>query len=133
MSFMVVTLVVIGILTLAVSMASVGIISKQPDRRLWRYMDSKGLIKFENYNIMTTVEYVRLREDAMKKGKNWSNIVEGVAVIGTAESARNKVKYLSKNSRLLWRGLHTRKFDGRRILLAEAESIIAEERNKRNN
>ncbi len=130
---MVVTLVVIGILTLAVSMASVGIISKQPDRRLWRYMDSKGLIKFENYNIMTTVEYVRLREDAMKKGKNWSNIVEGVAVIGTAESARNKVKYLSKNSRLLWRGLHTRKFDGRRILLAEAESIIAEERNKRNN
>ena len=110
MSLMVAILVVMGILTLAVSLASVGIVSKQPYRRLWRYMDSRGLIKFENYNIMTTVEYVRLREDAMKKGRTWSNIVEGVAVIGTAESARNKVKFLGKNSRLLWRGLHSRKF-----------------------
>ena len=133
MSFMIVVLVVIGILTLTVSLVSVGIVSKQPDRRLWRYMDSRGLIKFENYNIMTTVEYVRLREDAMSKGRNWSNIVEGVAVIGTAESARNKVKFLGKNSRLLWRGLHSRKFAGRRIMLAEAEEIISEEKNKRNN
>jgi|ETN02SMinimDraft_4_1059925.scaffolds.fasta_scaffold30192_3 hypothetical protein len=133
MSLMVAILVVMGILTLAVSLASVGIVSKQPDRRLWRYMDSRGLIKFENYNIMTTVEYVRLREDAMSKGRNWSNIVEGVAVIGTAESARNKVKFLGKNSRLLWRGLHSRKFEGRRIMLAEAESIISEEKNKRHN
>ncbi len=130
---MIITLVVIGILTLAVSIASVGLVSKQPDRRLWRYMDSKGLIKFENYNIMTTVEYVRLREGAMQKGRNWGNIVEGVAVIGTAEAARKKVKYLKDNSRLLWRGLHARKFDGRRIILAEAESIISEQKAKRHN
>jgi len=133
MSLMIITLVVIGILTLAVSIASVGLVSKQPDRRLWRYMDSKGLIKFENYNIMTTVEYVRLREGAMQKGRNWGNIVEGVAVIGTAEAARKKVKYLKDNSRLLWRGLHARKFDGRRIILAEAESIISEQKAKRHN
>ena len=132
MSFMIFVLVVIGMLTLAVSLVSVGIVSKQPDRRLWRYMDSRGLIKFENYNIMTTVEYVRLREDALAKGKTWSNIVEGVAVIGTAEYARNKVAFLKKNSRLLWRGLHSKNFSGRRIVLSEAENIIKEEKNKKN-
>lgn len=132
MSFMIAALVIIGILTLTVSLASVGIVSKQPDRRLWRYMDSRGLIKFENYNIMTTVEYVRLREDALEKGKTWSNIVEGVAVIGTAEYARNKVSFFKKNSRLLWRGLHAKNFSGRRIVLSEAETIIKEEKNKKN-
>lgn len=129
---MIAALVIIGILTLTVSLASVGIVSKQPDRRLWRYMDSRGLIKFENYNIMTTVEYVRLREDALEKGKTWSNIVEGVAVIGTAEYARNKVSFFKKNSRLLWRGLHAKNFSGRRIVLSEAETIIKEEKNKKN-
>jgi hypothetical protein len=125
-------LIIVGILTLVISILSVGVVSKTPDRRLWRYLDARGLIKFENYNIMTTVEYVRLREDALEKGKTWSNIVEGVAVIGTAEYARNKVAFLKKNSRLLWRGLHSKNFSGRRIVLSEAETIIKDERNKKN-
>ena len=133
MELITIVLILIGLSTLAISLLGLGVVSKTPDRRLWRYLDSRGLIKFENYNIMTTVEYVRLREDAMKKGRTWSNIVEGVAVIGTAESARNKVKFLGKNSRLLWRGLHSRKFEGRRIMLAEAEKIISEEKGKRHN
>jgi len=132
MSSMTIILVIIGIATLTISLLSLGIVSKTPDRRLWRYLDSRGLIKFENYNIMTTVEYVRLREDALEKGKTWSNIVEGVAVIGTAEYARNKVAFLKKNSRLLWRGLHSKNFSGRRIVLSEAETIIKDERNKKN-
>jgi len=132
MSAMTVILILVGVLTITISIMSIGVVSKQPDRRLWRYLDSRGLIKFENYNIMTTVEYVRLREEAMEKGRNWSNIVEGVAIIGTAEHARKKVEYFKKNSRLLWRGLHAKKFSGRRIMLAEAESIIQEQKNKRN-
>lgn len=132
MSLMTPILIIVGILTLVISILSVGVISKTPDRRLWRYLDSRGLIKFENYNIMTTVEYVRLREDAIEKGRNWSNIIEGVAIIGTAEHARKKVAYFKKNSRLLWRGLHARNFSGRRIVLSEAEQIIQDEKNKRN-